>query len=340
MSNYSVIAKNLENYVPNNRDYKISFIDETGKRKITAYRGENKKSYYAADVRLLQVIYDPELYGNCCENDINFIKNDEEFIDIIVSEYDDYFIFNGDVVRAEMFIEKGDFRRDKFICLDESSDKPLFSGIILDFKRNEDLLNAYHNGIAFDLPAIKRYNQECVALEKNVEENKDFLRYDFDIDEEKEEILEKYEADIKKEVLGMVDVFFEKYSGAIEAFVQGLYFIVDSKIYYLTIDEYNEIYRRMNWYKFEIYTKPGLQQLRKSFLSKEIFKTIEEICHRKEAFLTEKDYVDLDNMEDIGTTSFDFVEKLLVNDEEAISLLESKLKKAEQKGSDSCKIKK
>ena len=60
---------------------------------------------------------------------VSFIKNDEEFIDIIVSEYDDYFIFDGDVVRAEMFIEKGDFRRDKFICLDESSDKPLFSGI-------------------------------------------------------------------------------------------------------------------------------------------------------------------------------------------------------------------
>jgi len=220
-------------------------------------------------------------------------------LDNLYDNFNDYISFTSDgKVKLTGYIKEG-FQIDKLITANEKNGKTSINGLIVDLKRDEDFSDAYYNGITCNMPNCRKYVNE-------------FSNHGDDIDEN--DFIDLLDTD---EIIKFIDAFKSKVQSAIELYPQGLYVIVDSRIYYLTAQEYLEIYNG------------GIHKIEPSLLKdkKQVLYTLSQIIKSK--YLVNKKYINMNDETSIGTTRDIFLTNLLSNDPATYEFLDSKLKPKE-----------
>ena len=286
-----------------------SFVD--GKIKYTVKSDTNGDTIYTTETSIAKLDgellgYDPVLY-----DDLDHLLDEDGSVDYFFDDFEGLVSFTDEgKVKVSYFDEE--FQTDKFIVAKGNSNNPSIMGLIVDLKRDEDFTDLYNNGVECSMPSCKEYS-DAVARGEDPED--DEIRDYLDEDEIRELIRE----------------FNAKAQAGAELIPQGLYVIVDSKIYYLTAREYYDIYydSREQYRMFELVDDAGIQQLNAKLLGdkKEVLATISQIIKSKE--LENKNYLDLNNEASIGTTKEVFLENLLSGNEETYAFLASELKPKE-----------
>ena len=320
---YNEIVSGLMKKIPEKKECGFTILDSEGKRKYIATKEENNITSYMTKIKINQLsfdFFDPE--SNCTiygENDIKelFIDDLVDYVEENIYNPEYSFIkFENGRVKLNVFEERN-LDIDKIIEIDESNGKSTVSGLLLDLKFDSDFKDVYKNGIACEMPQCFNYYKE---LEK-VNTNDVF------------EIAEKYEEFFRDEIEKLFDKFIGKVSSCVEAYIQGLYLIVNNKIYYFTASEYNKMYYSFNYSDQEkmlrINEEPGLNQLNSELIKdkKQVLYTIKNLaCFMNKMDLNNKECLNLDDINDIGNNKELFITEILSNDTKTYELLENRLK--------------
>ncbi len=318
---YNEIVDGLSKRVPNKKASGFTFVQADGKRKYTALKSEGNETSYTTEILVRQLdddLFDPDnFYCSPGESDITAI-NPEDLTDNVYVSFDrpseTYLTFENGRVKLDFFKTR-EFQIDKYIKIDESKGIPNVSGIILDLEARPEFSEACDEGIVCDMPnSVEYYNAIAGKDEEEI----------FDIaDEYGEEVF-------IRELNDLMTKAIDKISAGAEVVPKGFYFIKDNRVYYITADEYDEIYDAVGYNKsnlFELVDVPGFYQLNSGLIKnteQAIFtmNTVDKVF----GALGEKNYFDLTTITDYGITPQDFLSRLLSNDSQAFELLANILK--------------
>lgn len=318
---YEEIVDGLSKRVPDKKASGFTFVQADGKRKYTALKNEGNETTYTTEILVNQLdgeIFDPENF-NCSpgESDITTVDA-EDLTDYVFDNFyrpsESYMTFSNGRVKLDFFKTR-EFQIDKYIKIDESKGIPNVSGIVLDLEERPEFTEACEEGIICDMPTCFEYYNAIAGKD----------------DDEIFEKAEEYKEDsFRREIEDLMGKTIDKVSAGAEVIPKGLYFIKDSKIYYLTAEEYYHIYYNSGYSKdtlFNLIEIPGFYQLNSGLIKntdQAIF-TI-NIVDKALGSLGEKNCFDLATVTDYGITPQDFLSRLLSNDSQVFELLGKTLK--------------
>ena len=291
-----------------------SFTQLDGKKKYTITTESTGEAVYTSEVSIAK------LEGDTTDFDLYYNNVDDFLADDIMSDciYSDFnsLIKFGDNGRIKIdgFVEVEEFQTDKIISVKETNGKTSITGIIVDLKKDEDFTDAYYNGIKCDMPNCKK------AAEKYAKDHK------------RDAFIEALDED---EVTNFLNTLRSKVQSAAELYPQGLYVIIDSRIYYLSPQDYWKICASTinENHMFKLVVITGLPQLHAKLLDnkKQVLYTISQIIKSDYAkrYILNKKYLDLNNETSLGTSKETFLTNLLSDDRATYEFLESELKPTE-----------
>ena len=285
--------------------------DQPGKKRkyIISKMGQQTVVESKISITELGGLIDGDILGSCSANN----KIDGDNLQNLVESVCENYIYNetGDLdpktrkKRLNFYTER-DFETDKMIVVHQSSTGVQVNGIILDLHPEDDFIDANRNGVECDMPSYFRY------LESS--------------EEEKDGIDDEFFYQIQSDFEKLVRRTIEKVSACREATIQGLYVIINGRVYYLTSEEYLQMQYDLD-NALIIESEKDLSQLSQQFITDEdVFTNTLQIINNHHLLLSEKESVDLNSIEDIGTDIDSFISGMVLNDEKTYQLLESRLK--------------
>ena len=290
-----------------------SFTQADGKKKYTITTESTGETIYTSDVSIAKL--DGELldYDPIDYEDVDDFLADDIMMDDLYDNFNDRISFaNNGKVKIDGYIDE-ELQTDKIIIVKETNSRPSITGLIIDLKRDEDFTDAYYNGLTCDMPNCKKYANEFANRGDDIDEN-DFI-----------DLLDK------NELTEFLSQLRAKVQAATELYPQGLYVIIDNRIYYLTSKEYWDIHyeARSDRSMYRMNDEPGLHQIKSKLLNdkKQVLYTISQIIKSKH--LNDKPYIDMNNEASIGTTKEAFLTNLLASDRETFEFLASMLRPKE-----------
>ena len=290
----------------NNQVESSSQTFTSGKKRYTIKTENNGDTTYASETSIAKLDgelldYDPITYDS-----IDDLLDEEASLDGLFCDFEKCVSFTEDgKVKLDYLTEE--FQTDKIITAKKDKNQSL-TGLIIDFKRDEEFTDLYNNGVDCSMPSCKEYI-DAVANGEDPD------------DDEIRDLLDE------EEMRELIRGFNSKVQSCAELIPQGLYVIAGSKIYYLTADEYCNIYYHSNDSRmYKMIDEEGLRQLDAKLLQdkKQVLCTVSTIIKSK--CLENRKYLDLNDVASIGTTKEAFLTNLLSNNKETYEFLASELK--------------
>lgn len=281
-----------------------------GKKRYTITTDDKGDTVYTSEVKLARLDGKTLDYDPAWPEDIDYLLDEDSLCEWFYDGFETWVSFTDDGrVKVDDFFDKK-FEFDKILSVKQENGKPSIMGIILDLKRDNDFSEACNDGLVCEMPSCKRYMKELSDQGDDFELST-FIDY-LDEDEIKE----------------LIRTYAKKVQAGAELIPQGMYVIVDNKMFYLTANEYDEI-RSKTSFDSQLYClvdNLGILQLEASLLkdNKEALYTISRIVKSK--YLVDKPYLDLSDEASIGESTQDFISDLLSDNPNAYELAEAELK--------------
>ena len=286
-----------------------SFTQADGKKRYTVTTENRGDTIYTSEVSIAKLDGESLDYDPIDYVDVDDLLADDISMDDLFDNFNERVTFaNNGKVKIDGYIAE-ELQTDKIITVKKGS----ITGLIVDLKRDEDFTDAYYNGITCNMPNCKRYADEFANHGDDIEEN-DLI-----------DLLDE------NELTGFIETLRSKVQSATELYPQGLYVIINNRIYYLTADEYRRICYDSEYESrmYRLYEDPGIHQIESKLLDdkKQTLYTISQIIKSK--YLTNKKYIDMNDETSIGTTKETFLTNLLSSDKETFEFLATMLKPKE-----------
>ena len=314
-NSYKVICKNLYSILDVDAMTEGSFLIGDDNTKYTILKNKEGTIFMQKDADSVQLdlksFYDYDLWNSYDEMNalIDGKKRltDEDFIEILTDNAGEYFLNDcfgryltgnesyfdprKDKKKMDIFSKRG-LRPVSIIQIDSAHGESLVNGIVLDLEENERFMDVYNNGIVLYMPVCRDLytRQQLLRSEGKLGD----VNYDDDEDFDEKAVNDEIDQLVK----GTID----EIDGTAQYSLNGIWVIINNQLYYLSREDLVVLFKNIDY--------PYLGIVQEMLESKDGINKLLRMIETKVDFDT-RPRLDVTKMEDVGTTTEDFLCKLV-----------------------------